>query len=223
MIDEIYTACRVEYSNGSFIGLTEEGVPAKTVLAFMVQSMRSNYKDVVCLVPVNKLDTAILRRWFDTVMTAIFEVMLVLTVSVDNHVCNRYYTLSTEFRCSFDYRISCSRKLLVELSGQGEICSSIDHPIRSNEKLFLLFDFTHNFKNTFNHFANKKVMHPPCQGHHKILGSACSANFKHIIKLYALEEHKSLKVAHSLKKVSLNPSSVARTSPMHALSELLIL
>ena len=197
MIDEIYTASRVEYSNGSFIGLTEEGVPAKTVLAFMVQSMRSNYKDVVCLVPVNKLDTAILRRWFDTVMTAIDELMLVLAVSVDNHVCNRYYTLSTEFRCSIDYHISFNRKLLIELSGQGEICSSIDHPIRRNEKLFLLFDFTHNFKNIFNHFVNKKVMHPPCQGHHKILGSACSANFKHIIKLWKLWQSTSLSRLHT--------------------------
>ena len=92
MIDEIYTASRVEYSNGSFIGLTEEGIPAKTILAFMVQSIHSNYKDVVCLVPVNKLDTATLRRWFDAVMAAIDEVMLVVAVSVDNHVCNRYET-----------------------------------------------------------------------------------------------------------------------------------
>ena len=36
MLDEVYTAQRVEYSNGAFIGLTEEGVPAKTILAFKV-------------------------------------------------------------------------------------------------------------------------------------------------------------------------------------------
>ena len=29
MIDEIYTAQRIEYSNGAFNGLTEEGLPAK--------------------------------------------------------------------------------------------------------------------------------------------------------------------------------------------------
>ena len=36
LLDEVYTAQRVEYNNGSFVGLTEDGVPAKTVLAFMV-------------------------------------------------------------------------------------------------------------------------------------------------------------------------------------------
>ena len=38
MIDEVSAAKRIEYSNGTFGGLIEEGEPAKTVLAFMVQS-----------------------------------------------------------------------------------------------------------------------------------------------------------------------------------------
>ena len=36
MIVEVYTAERVKYSTESFIGLTGEGVPSKTVLTFMV-------------------------------------------------------------------------------------------------------------------------------------------------------------------------------------------
>ena len=89
LIDEVYTAQRVEYSNGSFIGLTEEGHPAKTVLAFMVQSICKSYKDVVCLVPTEKLDTKLLRFYFNLVMTALDEIFFVAAVSVDNHVCNR--------------------------------------------------------------------------------------------------------------------------------------
>ena len=45
MVDEEYPAQRIEYTNGSFTGLTEEGRPAKTVLAFMVQSLFDKYKD----------------------------------------------------------------------------------------------------------------------------------------------------------------------------------
>ena len=42
----------------------------------------------------------------------------------------------------------------------------------------------------------------------------------HIKRLYAPEEIKTLKVAFVLTKVSLNPSSLSRTSPLHALSKL---
>ena len=35
LIDEVYTAQRIQYNNGKFIGLTNDGVPAKTVLPLM--------------------------------------------------------------------------------------------------------------------------------------------------------------------------------------------
>ena len=92
-IDEVYTAQRVEYSNSAFVGLTEDGLPAKTVLTFMVQSIAGKYKDVVCLVPVNKLDTALLRSWFDKVLNALNDIFFIVVVCTDNHVCNRYVTL----------------------------------------------------------------------------------------------------------------------------------
>ena len=55
LLDEVYTAQQVEYSDGSFVGLTEDSVPARSVLAFMVQSICGKYRDVVCLIPVIKL------------------------------------------------------------------------------------------------------------------------------------------------------------------------
>ena len=57
LLDEVFMAKCVEYSDGSFGGLTEDGVPAKTVLAFMLQSICGKYRDAVCLIPVNKLNT----------------------------------------------------------------------------------------------------------------------------------------------------------------------
>ena len=63
------------------------------------------------------------------------------------------------------------------------------------------------------------MMHILSHGHNEVLESPCLTNFQRVIKLYDPEERKPLKVAHSLKEVSLNPSSIARTSPSHALSE----
>ena len=89
MIDEVYTAKRIEYANGSFVGLTESGEPAKTVLAFKVQSSCSKFKDVVCLVPVSKLDSTKLKTWFNIIMDALKDIFCIVAISFHNHVCNR--------------------------------------------------------------------------------------------------------------------------------------
>ena len=60
MIDEVYAAPRVEYSNGAFVSVTETGFQEKTMLTFMIQSTCAKYNDVVCLIPLNKLDTTTL-------------------------------------------------------------------------------------------------------------------------------------------------------------------
>ena len=91
----------------------------------------------------------------------------------------------------------------------------IPHPTRNEELLFLIFDFKHNLKSIFNNF-----LHIPTSGFETILGSSCLGLFSLMKQLYALEEHKTLKVAHTLKKASLNLSNLAKTSPQHAISAL---
>ena len=55
----------------------------------------------------------------------------------------------------------------------------------------------------------------PTLCHKYILGNKCIAQFAYLKHLYRTEEGKPLKVAHALKKVSLNPSSIAQTSLQH--------
>ena len=76
----------MEYVNGSFVGMKEDGRPAKTVLAFMIPSVAGKYKDVVCLIPVSKLNIALLRHWFDCALDSINDLFLVVAISVDNYV-----------------------------------------------------------------------------------------------------------------------------------------
>ncbi|KAG1652170.1 Organic cation transporter protein [Nymphon striatum] len=57
MIDEIYTASRVEYSSseGKIIGLTTDNNVAGTILTFMISSIAGQYRDVVSFYPINVL------------------------------------------------------------------------------------------------------------------------------------------------------------------------
>jgi len=57
MGDEIHCAERVEYSGGKLFG-HQEGTACKTLLCFMVKSIRGHYSDTVSLIPTNKLDSS---------------------------------------------------------------------------------------------------------------------------------------------------------------------
>ena len=95
----------------------------------------------------------------------------------------------------------------------GHLKPSIIHPTQPEEKLFLLFDATHNFNN----FNSRERFNIPTTSFEDVIGQCCIPSFTHIKHLYALEEHKTLKVAYALKKQSLNTNGISRTSPHHAL------
>ena len=97
-----------------------------------------------------------------------------------------------------------------------ELKPCISHSGKPDKLLFLLFDFTHNYKSIFNNYLNKNMFNIPTQGFEKTLSQVCSPTTSK--KVYMIEENKTLKMAHKLKKVSLNPSSIGRTSPQHAQS-----
>ena len=65
----------------------------------------------------------------------------------------------------------------------------------------------------------RQVFYARGDGHENLIGSTYFPSFSHLRHVYALEESKVLKIAHVLKKSSLNPSSIARISPYHARGE----
>ena len=62
IMDEINTAQRIEYSNGNFYGITDDGEQAKTVLAFSLQFVSCKFHDVVMIVPIKTLTVDILKN-----------------------------------------------------------------------------------------------------------------------------------------------------------------
>ena len=93
--------------------------------------------------------------------------------------------------------------------------TSIQHPNQPQERLFLLFDTTHNMKNIFNNWVNKRIFALP--GGFQNLVNEGVVDFQHIKDLFRIEEDCNLKIAHKLSLNSLNPNNIAHTSPVHSL------
>lgn len=195
MIDEVYTAEKIELNaSGQMIGLTTSGEPAKTVLAFMVKSLRSNFSEMIALIPVRNLTGDQLKSHFDDVLELLKDTLLIQAISVDNHAINR--------------------KLYALLRSSGPNRSFVDHPNHENEKLFLLFDSTHNLKNIFNNFhVRQKFRFPTLEGAVK------KAYFQDLVSVYKREGNQPLRRAHKLTKDILHPSSISKVSPKYALGE----
>ena len=87
--DEVYTCSRVECVGGRLIGVTADGKMSKTVLVFMIQSLKSKYKDVVKIIPVDSINVKLLEHHFNNVLHALAPLFTVISVTSDNHVVNR--------------------------------------------------------------------------------------------------------------------------------------
>ncbi|KFM76100.1 hypothetical protein X975_20538, partial [Stegodyphus mimosarum] len=57
LIDEVHVKKKVNYKGKTLIGFAEnfEGIEATSVQSFMISSLFSDYKDIIALVPVNKM------------------------------------------------------------------------------------------------------------------------------------------------------------------------
>ena len=108
------------------------------------------------------------------------------------------------------------------------MCSSdvispcVPHPFIEKKKLYLLFDSTHNVKNAFNNWNRKHYFRYP-SGYDDLLDTDGVASFNHISQLAQREETMVLKMARKLTRPSLDPTSIEKTSPKHALGKLKVI
>ena len=204
LIDEVYTAEKLELdARGELVGLAENSDTAKTVLVFIVKSLRSPFSEVVSLVPMRNLTADVLMEIFKSVMNFLSSYLHVQAVSVDNHIINRRL-YSSLYECQG------------VKEGPMESPSVIHHPQRSNDFLFLLYDVTHIIKNFFNNFHVRK--HFVFQNFEK--NEIQNANFKDLEKIVSTESSQSLRAAHRISAAILNPTSISKISAKHALGEI---
>jgi len=106
----------------------------------------------------------------------------------------------------------------------NNLTQSIQHPMRENERLFLLFDTTHNMKNVYNNWVSKTTFRMPKVNADlgDIIPSDAIVSFNHVKRLYEKEETNVIKVAHALKENALHPSNIQKISPKLALCKCLL-
>ena len=93
VFDEIYINKLIDYADGKFLGLSEDGKsPASSVLCFMINSVASKYCDVVRLIPLSGLTIDKLDKYFHDTMKLVQEAgfNVIITIS-DNHPVNRTF------------------------------------------------------------------------------------------------------------------------------------
>ncbi len=190
LIDEIYCAQKLEYASGKIHGL-DKGELSKTLLSFMIKSVRGNYSDMVALCPTKNLDAEKLQSETAKVLDALeslgFDVLL---ISTDNASPNRKYF----------FKLSGSR---------GSLQTSVANPVNPEKELFLIFDSVHDFKNLYNNFQTRKVFCCPTFDSRQGL---LHPSFHHVEELYKLEWGKPAKIAYKLSDKVLHPSALEKTN-----------
>lgn len=212
IIDEVYSSSQIEFSGGKFYGF-EHQEPTKTLLCFMIKSIAGRYNDVIAMVPLVKISSEIIKTWFDKVLEAVtnigFDVVAVLT---DAHSSNwKFYSQ--------------------ELCSGGKMKNFISNPHLPDNKIFLLFDSVHVFKNMYNNILNKQQFIAPrflekaaaSQDEEKCAEttsakvaaattvSFLSAKFEHVQDLYNRELGHAVKYGHKLMDKVLAPQPIERT------------
>ena len=121
--------------------------------------------------------------------------------------------LETAVKIGFDVTVtlvdghSSNCKFFKDELYSGMLNCSISNPLKSQNRIFLLFDSVHIFKNFYNNLINKKFFECPV-----FENEVLQPNIEHILDIYNIELGKSVKIAHRLCDKVLNPASIEKTN-----------
>lgn len=197
LLDEIYVKSCLSYKGGKIEGVSGNlpNESATTIQTFMISSIASHNKDVVGLFPVKNLTHEYLfkltNQMLEILTTAGYNVISIIS---DNNRVNR--------------------KMFEKFSG-GVIQSSVENPYSKADRIFLLFDSVHIMKCVRNNWLNQTdnrqtFIIPNINADGENSDSKFYAQISDLKLLYTEEEHSTIKLAPSLSKKVLYPSSTER-------------
>lgn len=180
LIDEVYVKPMLSYHGGQLFGssLSDNTQLAKTVLAFMIVCLYGGPKFLVKMLPVSKLDTDFLYNQ---------SVMLIDQIK---HSGGKLVA------------IICDNNRVNQAFFKKFPCSS---PWKTENNVFLLFDFVHIIKSIRNNWITEKCGELEFKHH----GENYVAKWEQIRKLQKLEEGNLVKMS-KLTYVAANPRPIER-------------
>ena len=192
-LDEIYIKSKLQYKGEKLIGQADNSdrEAATRIQCFMLSSIRSKNKDVISLIPVQKMNAEQLCQVIKQVIANVTEAgYQIVSIISDNNVINR--------------------KSFILLSGSETLKPFIINPL-NNEKIFLLFDTVHLLKCICNNWLNlkgdQKTFDFPDIANKDIIWAA---SFSHFEVLHELEQTSLIKQAHRLNYKSIHPHCIER-------------
>ncbi|KAF2889124.1 hypothetical protein ILUMI_17049, partial [Ignelater luminosus] len=137
-MDEIHLKENLDYKSGNIVGnaFNDEKL-AKSAHVFMISSLMSPYKEVVHILPVNKMTGEVLHTFLKNIVIALHHIGFeVLGVVSDNH--------------------SINRKAISYFSNPPEVKIVYPNPADENKPLYFVIDTVHILKNIRNNWLNKR-------------------------------------------------------------------
>ena len=183
LFDEIHIDPYLDYKGGNIVGtsVNHNNILASSAFTFMICSMCSNFKEVVHVSPVPKIDSEMLYKFIKTIVEKLEEIGYIVFCTIsDNNAING--------------------KAMAHFSPYDELSIVFPHPIDPVRPLFFLFDSVHLLKCIFNNWLNSKpdqiFIYPDFE-----TGQEKYASFSAVKKLHDLEHDKLLKLGKKITSV----------------------
>ena len=180
LLDEVYVKPMLTYHGGNIFGhaVNDSSSLAKTVLAFMVVCLYGGPKFLVKMLPVSKLDSDFLFEQSNVLIDKIKDAGgKVVSIICDNNRVNQ----------AFYKKFSCT------------------YPWRTDNDIFLLFDFVHIVKSIRNNWITERNG----EIEYEYRGDRYTAKWEHIKTLQKLEDKDIVKMSR-LNFVAANPKPIER-------------
>ncbi|XP_049805645.1 uncharacterized protein LOC126248581 [Schistocerca nitens] len=199
-VDEIHLNSYLEYKGGSVLGMSYNSeCAANSAFVFMLQSVKSLYRDVVHILPVKTISS-----------NALYNVLLAII--------NGLELIGYRVFCVVTDNNKINSKTMSMFSLDKAVNIVFKHPSDPNRPLFFLIDAVHIVKCIRNVWLNQKndgkdMFYPQFPVRKEVEENKFSvASFKTLKQIYDIDSSSLVKYCHTLSLKSLCPTSLEKQS-----------